>query len=249
MKFWTTAAMALVLAAGAGSALADPPNDNNNNDNNGHNNNTGTHNTNTTTGHNTGTNTGGHGPPTTGAPHTATTTTTTTTTHTTNTNTNTGGPSGPPHMLTWPHTTTPPPGPTGGQNHVTTPNNATNHNNTNGNHAGLPNVFNPAAGHNLRTRDNGRPQYTSQAFPQIFRTTRRFHVAPRPQPRGWYYRSWTYGQFLPLAWLLPTYYLNWGAYGLPEPPIGCEWVQEGPDALLIDVWTGEVLSVYRGVFY
>jgi Ni/Co efflux regulator RcnB len=78
---------------------------------------------------------------------------------------------------------------------------------------------------------------------------RRFHVRPPAYPGGWRYRSWGFGQFLPFGWYEPGFYLDWGGYGLPEPPIGCEWVREGPDAVLVDVWTGEVLSVYRGVFW
>ena len=71
----------------------------------------------------------------------------------------------------------------------------------------------------------------------------------RSYPTGWGFRAWNYGDFLPWGWFAPQYYLSWSDYGLPPPPIGCEWVAEGPDAVLVDVWTGQVLSVYRGVFY
>ena len=74
-------------------------------------------------------------------------------------------------------------------------------------------------------------------------------LRPYAYPHGWYAYDWEYGDFLPSGWFAPTYYLNWGYYGLPAPPIGCEWVREGNDALLVDVWTGEVLSIYRGIFY
>lgn len=62
-------------------------------------------------------------------------------------------------------------------------------------------------------------------------------------------RSWSYGDRLPWGWFGASYYLNWGAYGLPLPPIGCEWVRVGSDALLVDIWSGEVLSVYYGLFW
>jgi Ni/Co efflux regulator RcnB len=55
--------------------------------------------------------------------------------------------------------------------------------------------------------------------------------------------------FLPFGWYQPDYYLDWAGFGLPAPPIGCEWVREGADAVLVDVYTGEILSVYQGVFY
>jgi len=103
--------------------------------------------------------------------------------------------------------------------------------------------------HALRPADRGRTYYRPGAFQQHVVVTNRFHVANWSRPSGWYYRSWAYGMYLPFGWFLPQYYLNWGIYDLPPPPIGCEWVREGPDAVLVDIWTGEILSVYSGVFY
>ena len=61
---------------------------------------------------------------------------------------------------------------------------------------------------------------------------------------------WDFGDFLPWGWYSPEYYISdWYDFGLPPPPIGCEWIAEGNDALLVDVWTGEILSVYRGIFW
>jgi hypothetical protein len=101
----------------------------------------------------------------------------------------------------------------------------------------------------LRPQDRGRVAFSVGAFARLGTASRRFHVAPPIYPGGWYYQSWSYGQYLPPGWFGAGYYLNWGYYGLPEPPIGCEWVREGPDAVLVDIWTGEVLSVYQGVFW
>ncbi len=100
-----------------------------------------------------------------------------------------------------------------------------------------------------RPRDAGRRAYAPGAFPQVFRATRRFRSAPFIRPPGWYARRWSYGMFLPWGWFAPAYYLNWALYGLPPPPIGCEWIREGGDALLVNIWTGEVLSVYLNVFW
>ena len=103
--------------------------------------------------------------------------------------------------------------------------------------------------HALRAADQGRNYYRPGAFAQRAVAPQRFHVTTWRRPSGWYYRSWSYGMYLPFGWFLPAYYLNWALYDLPPPPIGCEWVREGPDAVLVDIWTGEILSVYSGVFY
>jgi Ni/Co efflux regulator RcnB len=33
------------------------------------------------------------------------------------------------------------------------------------------------------------------------------------------------------------------------PPVGCEWIRVGDDAVLVDVWSGQVLSVYYDLFW
>jgi Ni/Co efflux regulator RcnB len=42
---------------------------------------------------------------------------------------------------------------------------------------------------------------------------------------------------------------DFGDYGLPYPPPGAVWVRYGPDALLIDRYTGEIIEVIYGLFY
>jgi len=101
----------------------------------------------------------------------------------------------------------------------------------------------------LRPSDQGRARYSAGAFQQRYVPQRRFHADGGAYPGGWYQRSWGYGDYLPFGWFAPDYYLDFGYYGLPEPPIGCEWVREGPDAVLVDISTGEVLSVENGLFY
>jgi len=107
----------------------------------------------------------------------------------------------------------------------------------------------PGASHALRGRDAGRGYYNASRFPQQFHAQGRFHVDWNNRPSGWYQRSWGYGEFLPFGWFAPAFYLDFQSYGLPYPPVGCEWVRQGPDAVLVDVWTGEVLSVAYGVFW
>jgi Ni/Co efflux regulator RcnB len=104
--------------------------------------------------------------------------------------------------------------------------------------------------HALRGRDQGRSWFNGNEFAHQYRAERRFHFGGYgAYPRGWFARTWYFGDFLPGGWYGSDYYLDWAEYGLPPPPIGCEWIAEGPDAVLVDVWTGEVLSVYRGVFW
>lgn len=104
--------------------------------------------------------------------------------------------------------------------------------------------------HAARGRDQGRVGYSANVFSRQYHAQRQFRFGGyRSYPTGWAWRSWSYGQFLPFGWYAPQYYLSWNDYGLPAPPVGCEWVAEGPDAVLVDVWTGQVLSVYSGVFY
>ncbi|HEY5106919.1 MAG TPA: RcnB family protein [Caulobacteraceae bacterium] len=101
----------------------------------------------------------------------------------------------------------------------------------------------------FRAQDQGRPQFSPGRYQRSYQAARRFNVGAYYQPRGWYYRRWGYGDYLPFGWFAASYYLNGFDYGLPAPPIGAEWVRNGPDAVLVDIWTGEVLSVEYGVFY
>jgi Ni/Co efflux regulator RcnB len=47
----------------------------------------------------------------------------------------------------------------------------------------------------------------------------------------------------------PDYYYNgWADMGLPPPDPGFQYVQYGPDLLLVNVSTGEVAQVFPGAF-
>jgi hypothetical protein len=83
---------------------------------------------------------------------------------------------------------------------------------------------------------------------------RPFHPIPfaRPwvYPPGWGYRRWVVGGILPPLFLVPAYYYaDYAALGLPPPEPGFQWVQYGPDLLLVNVATGQVVDVAYGVFY
>jgi hypothetical protein len=78
----------------------------------------------------------------------------------------------------------------------------------------------------------------------------RIHVNPFIYPPGYGYRRWEIGAALPpLFFAREYYYPEWAALGLEPPPPGCAWVRYGPDLLLVQLGTGQVIDVAYGVFY
>jgi len=76
------------------------------------------------------------------------------------------------------------------------------------------------------------------------------HVAPFVYPRGWGYWRWVIGAVLPPLFLASAYYYSgWAALGLPPPQPGFQWVRYGPDLLLVNVTTGQVVDTVYGAFY
>ena len=74
---------------------------------------------------------------------------------------------------------------------------------------------------------------------------------PRPwvYPPGYAYRLWAVGAILPPLFLAPTYYYTaWADMGLPPPDPGFQYVEYGPDLLLVNLATGEVVEVFPGAF-
>jgi Ni/Co efflux regulator RcnB len=110
-------------------------------------------------------------------------------------------------------------------------------------------VKRPGEGRALRTRDQGRRAFDQNRWRPSYVSPRKYRISAYRRPNGWYANSWSRGAYLPRGWFIASYYLNRASYGLPYPPIGCEWVRVGEDALLVDIWTGRVLSVYRNVFW
>jgi len=77
-----------------------------------------------------------------------------------------------------------------------------------------------------------------------------FQAGAYRQPQGYEQRHWGYGDRLPGAYYARDYWLtDFALYGLFGPPEGLVWVRVGPDALLIDQYTGEVVQADYGVFY
>lgn len=74
---------------------------------------------------------------------------------------------------------------------------------------------------------------------------------PWAYPPGYGYRLWVAGAILPpIFWRTPTYYYTgWASMGLPPPDPGFQYVEYGPDLLLVNVGTGQVVQVFPGAFY
>lgn len=78
----------------------------------------------------------------------------------------------------------------------------------------------------------------------------RFDWGGYRRPHGWYYHRWGFGERLPFFFWTHEYWLtSWWLFGLPVPPIGCEWIRVDNDALLIDTRTGEIIQVVYNVFW
>jgi Nickel/cobalt transporter regulator len=103
----------------------------------------------------------------------------------------------------------------------------------------------PAFAHGPHFPPPGSPHFTFHGH-----DFNRVHVHPFIYPHGWAYREWAVGAILPPLFLVPDYYYpEWAALGLEPPPPGDQWVRYGPDLLLVDMTTGQVIDVAYGVFY
>jgi len=73
---------------------------------------------------------------------------------------------------------------------------------------------------------------------------------PYRYPRGYGYRPYYAGQRFPAFLLLTPYFItNYALYNLSAPPDpSLVWVRYGPDALLVNTYTGEVVDTAPGVF-
>jgi Ni/Co efflux regulator RcnB len=81
-------------------------------------------------------------------------------------------------------------------------------------------------------------------------SNQRYYHQSYQRPDGWYDQRWAYGQILPrLFWSQDYWLTGYYNFGLIDPPYGYVWVQNGNDALLVDVQSGQILSVEYDVFY
>jgi Ni/Co efflux regulator RcnB len=77
-----------------------------------------------------------------------------------------------------------------------------------------------------------------------------YHYGDYHGPAGYSYHRWSYGDNLPREYWAQNYWINnYLNFGLIAPPDGYVWVRYGPDAVLIDEDTGEIVQVEYGLFY
>jgi len=91
----------------------------------------------------------------------------------------------------------------------------------------------------------GRPQFSwrGRTYNPVYGPAFRY-------PRGYAYRRWSIGAFLPSLFLASTYYYDdWRGLGIDRPPPGRRWVRYGPDLLLVNQRTRRVEDVIYDVFY
>jgi Ni/Co efflux regulator RcnB len=101
-----------------------------------------------------------------------------------------------------------------------------------------------------RTQDHRNTSRWTHGERRNLHSQRRFHVDVYHSPRGYHYRRWHYGERLPrIYWAREFWLTDFLMFDLMAPPPGCIWVRFGPDALLIDEETGEIIRVVYGVFY
>ncbi len=96
----------------------------------------------------------------------------------------------------------------------------------------------------------GGPPLREGEFSHGGRSFERVHGPVYVYPRGYAYRRWEIGVFLPPVFLTPGYYYtDWAPLGLAPPPPGYAWLRYGPDLLLVNVYNGQVIDAVYGVFW
>lgn len=102
----------------------------------------------------------------------------------------------------------------------------------------------------LERRRHDRKYIERNRWRRDIHSRHRFRQGPYHGPRGYHYRRWHYGEYLPRIYFVHEFWLrDFLMFSLMAPPPGCVWVRFGPDALLIDTETGEIIQVVYNVFY
>lgn len=95
---------------------------------------------------------------------------------------------------------------------------------------------------------DNRPQFREE-YRHNFRADHGVRIGPYHPPVGYEYRRWHYGEFLPRPFWAGDYILNdFWLFDLDFPPAGYEWVRFGPDALLINIGSGEIVQTVYSRF-
>ncbi len=104
--------------------------------------------------------------------------------------------------------------------------------------------------HNEANASGNRRRTNVGQYQRNENSPHRFRAAAYRAPRGYSYRQWTYGERLPAMYFGRDYWLSdFLTYELFAPPEGYVWVRYGPDALLVDEDSGEIIQVRYNVFY
>jgi Ni/Co efflux regulator RcnB len=136
---------------------------------------------------------------------------------------------------------------TTGPAHVTTTSHSRTHKATGGARFGKP-TQGPQV--NVRVTSHGtHANIDLHTYQRNVTAQHHFHAGDYHAPQGYSYRRWSYGERLPSLYFGRDYWIgDYGSYDLMAPPDGYVWVRFGPDALLIDEDSGEIVQVEYGVF-
>ena len=96
-----------------------------------------------------------------------------------------------------------------------------------------------------------QPRYDRRYYPGAISAQTRFHwVGSWARQPDYYNHHWGYGERLPYGWYGRRFWIfDYWLYDLPIAPFDYVWVRVGPDALLVDEYTGEVVEVIYGLFW
>jgi Ni/Co efflux regulator RcnB len=111
-------------------------------------------------------------------------------------------------------------------------------------------------GRDFRDRDNDRGRdfrgdrdRGGRFFNYRGRNFAAVRAEPFRYPRGWGYRHWARGDFLPRLFIAAPYFFDYAWLGLEPPPPGYRWVRYGPDLVLVNVYNGRIADVIYDAFY
>jgi Ni/Co efflux regulator RcnB len=76
-----------------------------------------------------------------------------------------------------------------------------------------------------------------------------FHLGIYFDPFGYGYREFGIGYRLQPVYFGQQYWIDPAMYGLPFPPPGAQWVRYWNDAVLVDMYSGEVIDVIHDFFW
>jgi Ni/Co efflux regulator RcnB len=82
-----------------------------------------------------------------------------------------------------------------------------------------------------------------------YRDRSRFHLSLYIDPFGWGYQPYSIGYDLQPSYYQQNYWIDPAMYGLPYPPPGAQWVRYWNDAVLVDMYSGQVIDSIQGFFW